>query len=92
MYDVLALARKGVNALKYSRYLCLRTHCMQDTFARANTRQSSYAAARPSARTTIMYLVYKRTHSAKRSIVRKNAFTMAGYIVYSVCASKVSCI
>ena len=31
--------------------------CMQDTFARAT--HSAYAAARPSARATIGYLVYK---------------------------------
>ena len=32
--------------------------CMQDTFARARTRPKGYAAARPSARATIGYLVY----------------------------------
>ena len=32
-------------------------HCMHDTFARAT--HSAYAAARPSARATIGYLVYK---------------------------------
>ena len=33
--------------------------CMQDTFTRARTRPKGYAAARPSARATIGYLVYK---------------------------------
>ena len=33
---------------------------MQDSFARARTRPKGYAAARPSARATIGYLVYKR--------------------------------
>ena len=35
-------------------------HCMQDTFARAT--HSAYAAARPSARATIGYLVYNIKH------------------------------
>ena len=34
--------------------------CMQDTFARARTRPMQYAAARPSARATIGYLVYNK--------------------------------
>ena len=33
--------------------------CIQDSFARARTRPKGYAAARPSARATIGYLVYK---------------------------------
>ena len=32
---------------------------MQDTFARTRTRPEGYAAARPSARATIGYLVFK---------------------------------
>ena len=37
---------------------CIQFVCMHDTFARA--KHSAYAAARPSARATIGYLVYKQ--------------------------------
>ena len=41
---------------------------MQDTFARARTRPKGYAAARPSARATIGYLVYKGFDLSVRAI------------------------
>ena len=43
------------------KIILIFTSCMQDTFARAT--YSAYAAARPSARVTIGYLVYKFTSS-----------------------------
>ena len=43
-----------------------RANCMQDTFARAT--HPAYAAARPSARATIGYLVYKRANSGIQRI------------------------
>ena len=82
-------------------YLCSRAHsalrlnkadrpsarndCMQDNFARARTRPK-IKTARPSARATIGYLVYKRNDKVSyMQLFREVRHT---YCIYNVVASK----